>query len=572
MSKICTNPACKGVKLGVGRCEKCVHEALYPVTLGKRGARDPSGIPLKVIASVRKVQVSAYCGKRIHNTVHIMGIPPIPISPTKLVPQPKPAPKPKNPWVGIVGGGNNPNHPDVKAAAAAAAAAAALAPVVVARSISPSISPPSPVPVSATLATLAELPPVAVALSNAPPSPVPVPAVLAAHPSVAVALSNAPPSPVPVPAALAAHPPVAVALSNAPVPPVPKPQAAKRQRNSKTKPAAKITAKDKFAEFEFTGDEEDECSADDEVSASASNSSDSGGDKVVGAKVSKGRKKPMPRITPEERKCVEKWLQKSRKDGKMLNARWIRNGGAKGQSMTATSSEVKTQGAYDALAAYVNQKLIFPADHTRVWTVDVAKRRWSSMYKSFKESMVMGSKSHSAAGCTIEEIEANNTSLLKKQKAKCGSFEILLKLYEEHPSVKPVRPHEVGSFGELDPVPKPQDAVADAASDTTILAPTVPAAAPPAPTVPAAAPPAPTVPAAAPPPASAKGKAPAEFVLKPSKLHKPMDLGDAYLQAQNSKTALLAEQGKQRNRTDMIIALSSAGKTVDEIAALLLLM
>jgi hypothetical protein len=51
-----------------------------------------------------------------------------------------------------------------------------------------------------------------------------------------------------------------------------------------------------------------------------------------------------------------------------------------------------------------------------------------------------------------------------------------------------------------------------------------------------------------------------------------MDLGEAYLQAQNSKTALLAEQGKQRNRTDMIIALSSAGKTVDEIAALLLLM
>jgi len=61
-------------------------------------------------------------------------------------------------------------------------------------------------------------------------------------------------------------------------------------------------------------------------------------------------------------------------------------------------------------------------------------------------------------------------------------------------------------------------------------------------------------------------------VLKPSKLKKPMYLGEAYLQAHNSKTALLAEQGKQRNRTDMIIALSSAGKTLDEIAALLLLM
>ena len=548
MSKICTFPACKGVKLGVGRCEACVYEALYPGTLGKRGARDPSGIPQKLIDSVRKVQVAAYVAKRIHNTVSLLGIPPIPISPTKPTQNPA-KPVRVNPWKGIVGGGNHPNHPKPDDADA----------------VSLTNSPPSPVPVPATLAAH---PPVAVALSIAPPSPVPVPSPLVAHPPVAVALSNAPPSPVPVPVPLAV-------LVDA-VPPVAKSQAAKRQRISKTKPAAKPAAKakakpNKYAEFALSGEEDS--SADDEVSSSASDSSDSGDGRVVGAKVPKGRKKPMPRITPDERTCVEKWLQKSRKDGKMLNARWIRNGGAKGQSMTATSCEVKTQGAYDALAAYVNQKLIFPADHPRVWTVDVAKRRWSSMYKSFKESMVIGSKSNSAAGCTIAQIEANNTSLLKKQKKKCGSFEVLLKLYQEHPSVKPVMPLEVGTLAGVDP--KQGDVAADAtdASDTTtILAPppaadpTVTAAAPPA------APPAPTVPAAAPPPASAKGKAPAEFALKPSKLHKPMDLGDAYLQAQTNKTALLAAQGLAKNRTDLIIALSQAGKTPDEIAALLLLM
>jgi hypothetical protein len=64
-------------------------------------------------------------------------------------------------------------------------------------------------------------------------------------------------------------------------------------------------------------------------------------------KTSKDR---LPRITAEERSCVCDWIAKDRKDGKMNNGRWIRNGGAKGATMTATSSEVKTSGAYEALA------------------------------------------------------------------------------------------------------------------------------------------------------------------------------------------------------------------------------
>ena len=62
----------------------------------------------------------------------------------------------------------------------------------------------------------------------------------------------------------------------------------------------------------------------------------------------------------------------------MLNGRWIRNGGAKGSTMTATSSEVKTSGAYDCLAMYINRR---QRDHVKpfIWTKDVATKRWKSL-------------------------------------------------------------------------------------------------------------------------------------------------------------------------------------------------
>ena len=68
--------------------------------------------------------------------------------------------------------------------------------------------------------------------------------------------------------------------------------------------------------------------------------------------VSKDGKAPkMSKITVQERECVMEWLAKPRKDNKMNNARWIRNGGGQGATMTATSGEVRTSGAYEALAA-----------------------------------------------------------------------------------------------------------------------------------------------------------------------------------------------------------------------------
>jgi hypothetical protein len=91
-------------------------------------------------------------------------------------------------------------------------------------------------------------------------------------------------------------------------------------------------------------------------SSSDSEETSSNGDDANDAEVAtqaKGdvKKEKMCKITVDERIFVCTWISKVRKDGTMTNGRWIRNGGAKGATMTATSGEVRTSGAYDALAA-----------------------------------------------------------------------------------------------------------------------------------------------------------------------------------------------------------------------------
>ncbi len=112
------------------------------------------------------------------------------------------------------------------------------------------------------------------------------------------------------------------------------------------------------------------------VPSDNSDSSDTSSDKEEDP----AKKVKMPRITTDERAAVCVWIAKTRPDGSMLNARWIRNGGAKGSSMTATSGEVKTSGAYDALALYVNKKLRIPQASSKFWTRAFSKKRWTSMY------------------------------------------------------------------------------------------------------------------------------------------------------------------------------------------------
>ena len=73
----------------------------------------------------------------------------------------------------------------------------------------------------------------------------------------------------------------------------------------------------------------------------------------------------------------------------------------------------------------VNKSLSFVPSDARYWDANVSKRRWVSLYKSFKEAMLLESKGNSTAGCTLEEIQNSATSLLAKQKLKCASFEVL---------------------------------------------------------------------------------------------------------------------------------------------------
>ena len=94
------------------------------------------------------------------------------------------------------------------------------------------------------------------------------------------------------------------------------------------------------------------------------------------------KKHTMPRISADERTHVSVWVEKPRADGKMCNGRWIRNGGAKGSTMTATSGEVKTSGAYDSLASYVNRRCGYSSIYkvNRYWTREVCKKRWTALY------------------------------------------------------------------------------------------------------------------------------------------------------------------------------------------------
>jgi hypothetical protein len=158
-------------------------------------------------------------------------------------------------------------------------------------------------------------------------------------------------------------------------------------RYSAKKQTTPIAPKTPIQVLDSSSDSDGSCSS----SSSQTGDEDEDAAKKLAAKKEKVK---MPRITKEERACVCEWIQKDRKDGKMLNARWIRNGGAKGQTMTATSAEVKTSGAFESLATlwlclcwffitsflcrYVNRKLRAKAKPF-LWTKDVAKKRWIAL-------------------------------------------------------------------------------------------------------------------------------------------------------------------------------------------------
>ena len=66
--------------------------------------------------------------------------------------------------------------------------------------------------------------------------------------------------------------------------------------------------------------------------------------------------------------------------------------------------------------------------------------------------------------------------------------------------------------------------------------------------------------------AAIAGKAPATFHLAPSKKEKKMDLGEAYLAAQQLRIDSLAQSALVKQRCDLILGLTLQGKSAHDIA------
>jgi hypothetical protein len=229
----------------------------------------------------------------------------------------------------------------------------------------------------------------------------------------------------------------------------------------------------------------------------------------------------------------------------------------------------------------------------KFWTKDISRKRWTALYKAFKDAKKLGAKGNSCAGATAQQIFSNTTSLLVMQHRKCPSFEAMEKLFGETPSCKPVNPQELGGMsdeGEGDSIEDDgddgQEYQAPALAEAAAAAPAETGKAPAAATAPLA--PATGKAAAAAAALAATGKAAAAFHLAPSKgkvrhhchrrhhcvyvtvtQDKKMDLGEAYMKAQQLKIESAAVTANTKTRTDLVIAMMVQKKTPEEIAAIL---
>ena len=155
------------------------------------------------------------------------------------------------------------------------------------------------------------------------------------------------------------------------------------------------------------------------------------------------------------------------------------------------------------------------------------------------------------AGSTLEEISANSTSLVVKQHKKCAHFTAFHLVFGQTPAVKPKHPKEVGSHPDLDSPPDSQVIL-----DSTAALIAVPASFPLVVAAPATG-------------ATPAGKGPAAFHLQPSKKQVKMDLGEAYLKAQQIRIESIASVASSKQRSELIVALLMQGKTTTDIAAVL---
>jgi hypothetical protein len=189
----------------------------------------------------------------------------------------------------------------------------------------------------------------------------------------------------------------------------------------------------------------------------------------------------------------------------------------------------------------------------------------------------LSSKGNSLAGATAQQIAANATSLNVMRYKKCPCFEVFNEVFGESPNCKPVFPMEIGAEAECGDVFDEQDNLPPHPAHEMIQAPPsgpprqgVSTALPPSVSKAATAAAAKAAAAAAAAVAAPKG-APATFHLQPSKKEKKIDLGEAYLRAQQARMVSVAATHESKNRCDMIVAFSAQGKTSAEISLLLTL-
>ena len=148
----------------------------------------------------------------------------------------------------------------------------------------------------------------------------------------------------------------------------------------------------------------------------------------------------LPKISEEEKQLMQKWLAKEH--NATLNARWIKGGGGAGTHLI-DAKQVKTSGAYEALAVYMNKKLESKPKKgdKEFWTAKIASTRFAAAFKAYSDACKIGSKSDSAAGANEDEVARQvnyNNILLAQQIKKCPMFATFQALYSEHPTVHPV--------------------------------------------------------------------------------------------------------------------------------------
>jgi hypothetical protein len=155
------------------------------------------------------------------------------------------------------------------------------------------------------------------------------------------------------------------------------------------------------------------------------------------------------RISQEERSAMEVWLLLKReyaggKGKDMTNLRWINGAAAKGlTNVSGDPKQAKQIGAYEALAAYMNEKKVKGA---RTWSAEYAVTKWKNMKTSFKRAIkrypMPNTEEWEQSGKSKEDLSSEVERVTALREAACQSYKVLWDELRDHPSIHPAAPYE----------------------------------------------------------------------------------------------------------------------------------